>query len=369
MSTWGIGLHLGVHVLLDPLFELESDDVGRLFLSARNAPEVFLCQGESLLILEVADQHEGDVLRRVVGGVEFIGLRLADRGNVRGPADDRPAIGVGDPEHGVELFLGAAQGRGLRAHAPLFEDDVALGVELAEDGVELPLAFHPHPKLELVGGDGDEVSGDILGREGVHAGGAGGGVDLVELILHENLALGGDQLLEFLVQLLVALCLILGLEQVVNFAATIRGAHFLLLLAHQIADALLLGDDLLVFFVVGSAQRGRALEHHVLKQVRHAGDAGAFVGAADFGDPAARYSRFALAFEHEDLHAVGERFFDDARLLRLGRCAGDKQRRDEEDWGDGFHELGWLRNSQNVSIRYGYNCLNTGRPSTDKTAF
>ena len=98
-------------------------------------------------------------------------------------------------------------------------------------------------------------------------------VDAVELVLDQDLALLGDQLVELLLQFAVARRLVLRLEQVVDFAAAIRRAHLPLLLAHLVADAFLLGDDFEVLLVILRADGRRALEHHVLEEVRDAGHA------------------------------------------------------------------------------------------------
>jgi hypothetical protein len=44
----------------------------------------------------------------------------------------------------------------------------------------------------------------------------------------------------------------------------------------------------------------------VLEEVRDAGDAGAFVGTADVRHPAARDRGIVVAFDEEQLHAVGQ---------------------------------------------------------------
>src|SRR3712207_6988721 len=52
------------------------------------------------------------------------------------PADHRPFVGAGLPEERVEGLVVLAERRRLQAHAALLVDDVALGVELAEDRIE-----------------------------------------------------------------------------------------------------------------------------------------------------------------------------------------------------------------------------------------
>ena len=52
------------------------------------------------------------------------------------------------PEERVEGLVELAERRRLRAQAALLEDHVALGVELAEDGVQQAVRLQPRPQLE-----------------------------------------------------------------------------------------------------------------------------------------------------------------------------------------------------------------------------
>ena len=67
--------------------------------------------------------------------------------------------------------------------------------------MQQPLGFHPHPKLELIGRDGDEISGHVFGGKGVHAGAALAGVDAVKFVFHQDVALLCDELVELFFQL------------------------------------------------------------------------------------------------------------------------------------------------------------------------
>ena len=223
------------------------------------------------------------------------------------------------PEHRLERFLKFAKRRGLGAHAALLEHHVALGVKLAEHRPQQPLRLHPRPKLKLVRRHGDEVAGHVVGRKGVHAGRAGGGVDAVELVLDEHLALRGDQFLELGLEFAVALGLVFRLGHVVDLTAPQSQTHLGFLPAHGVAHHFLLLDDLGVALGVARADGRRALEHHVLEKVRDAGDAGALVDAADARHPSAGDGGRVVPLDHEQFHAVGERALINRHLLRLAK--------------------------------------------------
>ena len=82
-----IRLRLGIHAFLGGLFDFQRDHIRRGDFAARDAGKVFLRQRRGARHVEIADQNQRDVLRRIVGGVEFIRLRLGDGGDVRRPAD------------------------------------------------------------------------------------------------------------------------------------------------------------------------------------------------------------------------------------------------------------------------------------------
>src|SRR6185369_13004181 len=157
-------------------------------------------------------------------------------------------------------------GRRLGAHAPLLVDDVALGVELAENGLEQAVGLHPEPELELVGGHGDEEGGQVLCREGVLAGGAGAGVDGVELVLDHEPALLVDELLKLLLELRQLRAAPLGAVGIGDLAVTPALALLAIELADLLLELLLLVDDLEVALDVGGADDARALEQHVLEE-------------------------------------------------------------------------------------------------------
>ena len=165
----GIGFSLGVITFFAERRNLKGGHLGRRLAASRDAPEIALRHGHGSVGLEVTHENEREVLRLVVQGVEFVGLFLGNGRDVAGPSNHRPVVGVGVPEHGIELFGKFANRGRFGAHPPLFEHDVAFGIELAKHGPEQALALHPHPQLQLIGRDGDVVGRHVLGGEGVHA--------------------------------------------------------------------------------------------------------------------------------------------------------------------------------------------------------
>ncbi len=121
----------------------------------------------------------------------------------------------------------------------------------------------------------------------------------------------------------------LRLEEVVDFPAPVGGAHQGLFVANLSAHLFLLGDDFEVLFKILGANRRGPLEHHVLEQVRDAGDARPFVGAADVRDPAAGDGRVVVPLDHQDPEAVGQRTLQDLDLLS-GNIVGLKEERQRQ---------------------------------------
>ncbi|MEO8349736.1 MAG: hypothetical protein ABI610_12550 [Acidobacteriota bacterium] len=256
---------------------------------------------------------------------------------IAGTSDDRPPVRVRLPEHRLERLLELAERRGLGPQPPLLEDDVPLRVELPEDRLQEPFRLHPHPELELVRRDVDEVAGHVRVGEGVHAGAAPGRVDPVELVLDEDLALLRDERVELLLELAQARRLVLRLQDVVDLAPAPGSADLRVLLPHLVAQLLLLGDDREVLFVVLRADRRRALEHHVLEKVRDPGDARTLVRAADEGDPAARDARLPFPVNEKETHPVRQLLFDDRDLLREERSPEDEAHGDGRNNPAEFH--------------------------------
>ena len=96
---------------------------------ARQTAEGALDVREGRLGLEVADDHEGQVVRGVVGVEESLAGFDRHLLDVAAPADHRPAIGMGLPDQGRERFEAATVGRVLGPQPPLLEDHFALALE------------------------------------------------------------------------------------------------------------------------------------------------------------------------------------------------------------------------------------------------
>jgi len=236
-------------------------------------------------------------------------------------------VRVSIPEEGVELFSELADGGRFGAHPPLFENDVAFGVELAEDRPEEALAFHPHPQLELVGRDSDEVGRHVLRGEGVHARGTGSGVHAVELVLHQHLALSIDEFLELSLEFAVTGALGFRAGDVGDIPSAQRGPELGLLETDFVTQALLLLHDLAVLDGIFGAQGRGALEHHVFKEMGDAGHPRLFIRGPHVGHPTARDARFSGTLHHQQLHAIGEGLLVDWNLLPLSG-PGDTDRND-----------------------------------------
>jgi len=229
------------------------------------------------------------------------------------------------PEHGGELLVEFAQRRRLRAKTAFLENDVALRVELSEDRVEQTVRLHPRPQLELVLGQAHEVHGPVLVGRRVQEFAPVFRVDLVHLILDDVLALLQNQRIELRLELLVPRGLGRRVVHARDLAATEPVAHLRHLVAHVVSHLLLLVDELQVEGDVLGADDVGALEHHVLKEVRDAGDARPFVRRADASHPAGGDGRRIVPLVEQPLHSVRQSpLFDfDPRLLRGGDEGGE----------------------------------------------
>src|SRR5262249_32886404 len=184
----GVGLGVSDHALLGQLLDLAGAHRLRLARAALQAAEVGLGQFGGLRRLEVADEAGGEIVGGVVDAEVALGFLLGYTFKIARPPDHGPTIGRRLPEHALELLLHTDGGGGVRAPAALFVTDVAFGVEVAEHQVGQTVGFHPEPEFELVGGDIDEVDGHVVISAGILAGGAGGAIDAVELVLDRKLA-------------------------------------------------------------------------------------------------------------------------------------------------------------------------------------
>ena len=136
--------------------------------------------------IKVTHNDANKIVGAVVGVPVLHRLVHAVTVEVTGPADHRPRIWAGHPEHAVELLLKYASWRAFRAQAALFVHHIALAVELAEHAVVEAIALHPGPQLKLIAGHIDEVESEVVTGEGIHARATSCRVDLVELILDDR---------------------------------------------------------------------------------------------------------------------------------------------------------------------------------------
>jgi hypothetical protein len=233
-------------------------------------------------------------------------------------------------------------------------DHVALAVELAEDRVRQAVGLEPGPQLEAVLRQAHEVAGQVLVRERVERLAAVARVDLVQLLLHDRRALLLDERVEAPLQLPVALGPVLGPQQVVDLAAPEPRAHHVHLGAHLLAQLFLLGDQAQVGGDVLRADDARALEHHVLEEVREPGDAGALVRRADVRHPAGGDRGRVVMLVEQETHAVRQLQLLDVDLRLLGR--GQPQRRQQPQQHAGgsqpsrVHGLGSSRKADACSL-------------------
>ncbi len=259
----------------------------------------------------------------------FCGLGAGDGLDIGWPPDHGVVVGNRAPEHEVELLLELGGGVGFGPHPALFAHHVALGVELPEDRVEEALGLHPEPQLELVGGHRDEVDREVVAGAGIHARGAGFGVDLVELVLDDEFLLLRLEDLHLLAQLGQDLGLVLGqVDAALDLTGALHLAHDLVLGLHLETELIELSHDLCLSFVVRCADGRAALEHHVFEEMGDAGGPDLLVDRPDVGDPAGRDGWALVAFDHQNFHAVVQKDLLDGYLGLLG-CDGKRAEQHE----------------------------------------
>ena len=127
-------------------------------------------------------------------------------------------------------------------------------------------------------------------RAGVHAASAGRRIDFVEFVLDQQVFLARIEPVEVSQKLLVARAARFGIFGVGDLALAKPGGQRLLFFAQLGLYAVQLQIELQILFDVLGPDRLGAFEHHVLEQVRDAGDAGMLIHRADLGDPSGRYS-------------------------------------------------------------------------------
>ena len=106
------------HALLARLHRLDRAHRGRQRLP-RDRSEVLAREREHLLRIDVAGDHEGAVVRRVVGLEEAAQVGERPALDVGGPADGREVVGVGRERRALHLFGEEARVVVLDAKPPL----------------------------------------------------------------------------------------------------------------------------------------------------------------------------------------------------------------------------------------------------------
>ena len=336
----------GIHPLLGQLLDLQRDHRRRRLRAGIEPREILRDEGLRLHRIEVADDDADEIAGAVVGVPVILSLLERVAVQVARPADHRPRIAARRPEHRVELLLEAARRRAVGAEPPFLVHDVALGIKLAKDAVVKPVALHPGPELELVGGHRDEVAGEVVAGEGIHAAATGLRVDLVKLVLHDRGSVGAagaaallglDEGIELAAEHAQLLGVVGGIPCVVDLAAI---QTLILLCPDQpvdlVADRLLLGPILRILGGIAGADGVGALEHHVLEEVADAGDARSFVDAPHLRHPAGADDIRLVAPRHEQkLHAVGQGKLLDGHLLgQDGRRGGRGGQHEKETAGE-----------------------------------
>ena len=89
-------------------------------------------------------------------------------------------------------------------------------------------------------------------------------------------------------------------------------------------------DDREVAVDVLGPDRAGALEHHVLEQVSHPGNAGPLVDGPELRDPARGDVGIALLWKEQEFHAVAEGEFLDLDPLARERCDEEREAQKEK---------------------------------------
>src|SRR5207245_1389267 len=119
--------------------------------------------------LEVADQHQRAIVRRVVGAEVSFALLARDRLDVAHPADHRPAVGVGEEGQRAERLVEHPVDVVVRAEAALFLHHIPLPVEgsVIDQERRHPVRFQIQHQRQRLGGEVLVVRGEIVRRVGV----------------------------------------------------------------------------------------------------------------------------------------------------------------------------------------------------------
>ena len=173
---------------------------------------------------------------------------------------------MGPVRGGEELLPQQAAGAGLDPQASLFHHDVALRVELPQHRVADAVAVEDEPQLGAIGGQGEEVVGDVVAGRGVEALRPVLGEDAVQLVAHVVLAGRILELPQAAAQARERTGV--GLVPLTELGGERVGHH---------VDA---GEDRQLGRIVLGADRARALEQHVLEEMGRPRDPRPLVHAA-----------------------------------------------------------------------------------------
>ena len=199
-----------------------------------------------------------------------------------------------------ELLHETANGVALGAHAPLFGHDIALFVELAEDGMKEALGLEVGPQFEAIRGKRVKVRRLIRCGERVHADGAGAIHDLAELVRDDILL----RLVHRPLPRLLRRCDpgLIAADRLAALAVVIGIGLFHVL------------QRRFFFFVILRSYVRRSLERHVLEHMRQAGDPRHFLRRACIDHRSEReHGRFRSL--HDDHREPIGQFADRGSLL------------------------------------------------------
>ena len=261
--------------------------------------------------VHIAHDDAHQVARLVILLEEGFGVRPRDLFEIAHVADHRLAVRV-RLERRVHGLLNQRSDRlALRAHAALFHHHVLLLIELAHDGLQEFFRFQEEPQLGGVRRQAEGVACPVLRRAGVQVAAAGALDGVAVFVLDHEFARAFLRRLESGFQVLELL--------------RVRLRTLTPLVAQRQESLVHAVQRVALFLVVAAAQRGRALERHVLEDVRQARDALDLLHAAHIGVSEKARHRRLMALHHDERHAVLQREAADARLDFL-KAAGGGQR-------------------------------------------
>jgi hypothetical protein len=135
----------------------------------REPAECLLGELPHIVGLDIAGNHQDGVIRRVEASVKRQRILAIERLDFVLPADNGNAVRMVGVERGHHLLLQDAAGIVVDAGAALFEDDLALGVDvlLGEAKIGHAVGFHRHHLGQAILGHALEIGGHVVIGEGV----------------------------------------------------------------------------------------------------------------------------------------------------------------------------------------------------------